>query len=247
MKMLKIKSTLALLALLAGVAQAVPDAKDILQQADMARGGGLPGLMWNVELNARDEEGEQKRGMTVKADASNSLVEFLAPEKVKGQQMVMLGRNMWFVRPGLSKPVPMSPRQRLIGMASNGDVASTNYSGDYNAKLLKEEAINDEDCYLLELNAANKGVTYDRILYWVSKKRGVGVKAEFYTLSGKLFKFAEFEYGNDIRFEGKKIPFVSKMTIHDAIDKSKVTTLAYSTIKVIKVDPAMFNLNIRAD
>lgn len=245
--MLKIKSTLALLALLAGVAQAAPDAKDILQQADMARGGGLPGLMWNVELNARDEEGEQKRGMTVKADASNSLVEFLAPEKVKGQQMVMLGRNMWFVRPGLSKPVPMSPRQRLIGMASNGDVASTNYSGDYNAKLLKEEAINDEDCYLLELNAATKGVTYDRILYWVSKKRGVGVKAEFYTLSGKLFKFAEFEYGNDIRFEGKKIPFVSKMTIHDAIDKSKVTTLAYSTIKVIKVDPAMFNLNIRAD
>ncbi len=245
--MLKIKSTLALLALLAGVAQAAPDAKDILQQADMARGGGLPGLMWNVELNARDEEGEQKRGMTVKADASNSLVEFLAPEKVKGQQMVMLGRNMWFVRPGVSKSVPMSPRQRLIGMASNGDVASTNYSGDYNAKLLKEEAINDEDCYLLELNAANKGVTYDRILYWVSKKRGVGVKAEFYTLSGKLFKFAEFEYGNDIRFEGKKIPFVSKMTIHDAIDKSKVTTLAYSTIKVIKVDPAMFNLNIRAD
>ena len=77
--------------------------------------------------------------------------------------------------------------------------------------------------------------------------RGVGVKAEFYTLSGKLFKFAEFEYGNDIRHEGKKIPFVSKMTIHDAIDKSKVTTLSYGTIKVIKVDPAMFNLNIRAD
>ena len=245
--MLKIKSTLALLALLAGVAQAAPDAKEILQQADMARGGGLPGLMWNVELNAKDEEGEQKRSMTVKADASNSLVEFLAPEKVKGQQMVMLGRNMWFVRPGLSKPVPMSPRQRLIGMASNGDVASTNYSGDYNAKLLKEEAANDEDCYLLELNAANKGVTYDKILYWVSKKRGVGVKAEFYTLSGKLFKFAEFEYGNDIRHEGKKIPFVSKMTIHDAIDKSKVTTLAYSAIKVVRIDPAIFNLNIRAD
>lgn len=245
--MLKIKSTLALLALLAGAAQAAPDAKEILQQADMARGGGLPGLMWNVELNAKDEEGEQKRGMTVKADANNSLVEFLAPEKVKGQQMVMLGRNMWFVRPGLSKPVPMSPRQRLIGMASNGDVASTNYSGDYSAKLLKEDNVNNEDCYLLELNAASKGVTYDKILYWVSKKRGVGVKAEFYTLSGKLFKFAEFEYGNDIRFEGKKIPFVSKMTIHDAIDKSKVTTLSYGTIKVVKVDPATFNLNIRAD
>jgi len=245
--MKSLKRVLPLLALLAGLTHAAPDAKEILQQADMARGGGLPGLTWNVELNSTDEEGEQKRSMTVKADASNSLVEFLAPEKVKGQQMVMQGRNMWFVRPGLSKPVPMSPRQRLIGMASNGDVASTNYSGDYNAKLLKEEAANDEDCYLLELNAANKGVTYDRILYWVSKKRGVGVKAEFYTLSGKLFKFAEFEYGNDIRHEGKKIPFVSKMTIHDAIDKSKVTTLAYSAIKVVRIDPAIFNLNIRAD
>lgn len=243
----KLKQLLPLLALLAGFTQAAPDAKEILQQADMARGGGLPGLMWSVELNARDEEGEQKRSMTVKADANNNIVEFLAPEKVKGQQMVMQGRNMWFVRPGLSKPVPMSPRQRLIGMASNGDVASTNYSGDYHAKLLPDAQANDEDCYVLELNAANKGVTYDKVLYWVSKKRGVGVKAEFYTLSGKLFKFAEFEYGNEIRHEGKKIPFVSKMTIHDAIDKSKVTTLAYSAIKVIKVDPAMFNLNIRAD
>ena len=245
--MLKIKSTLALLALLAGVTHAAPDAKEILLQADMARGGGLPVLTWSIELESRDEEGEQKRSMTVKADANNNIVEFLAPEKVKGQQMVMQGRNMWFVRPGLSKPVPMSPRQRLIGMASNGDVASTNYSGDYSARLLKEDNIHNEDCYLLELNAASKGVTYDRILYWVSKKRGVGVKAEYYTLSGKLFKFAEFEYGNDIRHEGKKIPFVSKMTIHDAIDQSKVTTLSYGTIKVIKIDPAMFNLNIRAD
>ncbi|MFO1380323.1 MAG: outer membrane lipoprotein-sorting protein [Chitinivorax sp.] len=245
--MLKIKSTLALLALLAGVTHAAPDAKEILLQADMARGGGLPGLTWSIELEARDEEGEQKRSMTVKADANNNIVEFLAPEKVKGQQMVMQGRNMWFVRPGLSKPVPMSPRQRLIGMASNGDVASTNYSGDYNAKLLAEASVNNEDCYQLELSAANKGVTYDKILYWVSKKRGVGVKAEFYTLSGKLFKFAEFDYGNEIRHDGRKIPFVSKMTIHDAIDKSKVTTLAYSAIKVVRIDPAIFNLNIRAD
>lgn len=245
--MLKLKQFLPLLALCAGFVHAAPDAKEILLHADMARGGGLPGLTWSIELESRDEEGEQKRSMMVKADANNNIVEFLAPEKVKGQQMVMQGRNMWFVRPGLSKPVPMSPRQRLIGMASNGDVASTNYSGDYNAKLLGEANVNNEDCYQLELSAANKGVTYDKILYWVSKKRGVGVKAEFYTLSGKLFKFAEFDYGNEIRHDGRKIPFVSKMTIHDAIDKSKVTTLAYSAIKVVKIDPAIFNLNIRAD
>ena len=48
--MLKIKSTLALLALLAGVTHAAPDAKEILLQADMARGGGLRRLGEGFEV-----------------------------------------------------------------------------------------------------------------------------------------------------------------------------------------------------
>ena len=40
-------------------------------------------------------------------------------------------------------------------------------------------------------SAVDKKATYDRIKYWISKERLAGVKAEFYTVSGKLFKTAD--------------------------------------------------------
>jgi hypothetical protein len=71
------------------------------------------------------------------------------------------------------------------------------------------------------------------------------VKAEFYTLSGKLFKTAEFRYDNRITLEGgETIPFVSELVIRDAIQKDKVTTLRYSHVRVQAVPDSAFNLNV---
>src|SRR5262245_1934440 len=111
-------------------------ANEILKQADRARAGGLPGVIWKVHLVTTGDDGEQTRDMIIKAAADNSHVEFLAPLKVKGQRMLIIGRNMWFAQPGLQKPVPISPRLRLTGQAANGDIASTNYSRDYEPSLV---------------------------------------------------------------------------------------------------------------
>jgi hypothetical protein len=174
---------------------------------------------------------------------SNTRVDYIAPEKIKGQRVIMVGRNMWFSRPGLQRPVPISPRQRLIGQAANGDIAATNYTSDYNAKAVGNEQIGNDNCVLFELTAKEKNVTYDRIRYWVSEKRKVGVRAEFYTVSGKLFKTASFDYGNTIEHDGLRIPFVSRMVIVDAIDTSNVTTLEYRDVRVKKPDASLFELN----
>jgi hypothetical protein len=88
-------------------------------------------------------------------------------------------------------------------------------------------------------------VTYDRIKYWVSKERLVGVQAEFYTLSGKLFKTAAFKYDNRISIDGQEaIPFVSELVIKDAIQKDRVTTMTYGKIKVEPIPDSTFNLNL---
>jgi len=97
----------------------------------------------------------------------------------------------------------------------------------------------------LDLKATNKSVTYDRIKYWVSKERLVGVKAEFYTLSGKLFKTAEFKYDNRIGITSNETaPFVSELVIRDAIQQDRVTTMTYSNIKVEPISDSTFNLNV---
>ena len=181
-----------------------PSVKDILAHADRAR-GNLAGIIWDIRITTNEEGKDETRGLTVTVKGSNTLARYTSPPTMNDRMVLMVDRNMWFIRSGLKKPVSISPRQKLMGDAANGDIASTNYADDYTGTLSGEEPVKGEACHVLDLKAASRNVTYDRIRYWVSKERLVGVKAEFYTLSGKLFKTAEFRYDNrvtDARWRG---------------------------------------------
>lgn len=235
--------SLLLSLILASTAFAAPTPREVLDRSDRSR-GKVQGLVWTVEMTSVEDGDQKKETLEVKARNEDALVTFLEPPRVKGQKLLFAGRNMWFLKPGVSKPVPISPRQKLMGQAANGDIASTNYSGDYEGVFKGEESIGGEACYVLDLTARNKNVTYDRIVYWVSKERVVGVKADFYTVSGKKFKSATFEYRNHLSLKGEKVPFVSKMVISDALRPEEVTTLAYSAVTVKDLPDSTFNLNL---
>ena len=215
--------------------------KDILRKADQAR-GNADGVEWRIDIRSVERGRQQQRTLRVRARGFNSLAEFLAPPNVKGQKLLMLDRNMWFAKPGLSKPVPISPRQKLLGGAANGDIASTNYAGDYTVVKTSEGTVNGEKCYLFDLKASDNRATYDRIRYWISMERLVGVKAEFYTVSGKMFKTAVFEYKNSITIDGKPREFISRMVITSALIKNDVTTMDYGKVVIEKIPDSVFNL-----
>ncbi|HVN94887.1 MAG TPA: outer membrane lipoprotein-sorting protein [Syntrophorhabdaceae bacterium] len=217
--------------------------QEILKKADEAR-GNAEGVEWEILIESIEAGREQQRTIRVTARNFNSLAEFLAPPNVKGQKILMLDRNMWFAKPGLSKPVPISPRQKLMGGAANGDIASTNYAGDYKIVHASEETFAGEPCYLFDLSAIDNRATYDKIKYWISKERLVGLKAEFYTVSGKMFKTAVFEYKNSIVIDGSPREFISKMIITSAIIKEDVTTMDYRKVSIKKVPDSTFNLNL---
>lgn len=221
---------------------AAPDAHSILKNSDQARGGGLQGIVWEIKLQSRDgAKMDEPQRIIVKAVDESSVAETQEPVRFKGSKLLQVERNMWLTKPGLSKPIPISPRQRMSGQASNGDIAATNYAGDYDAQMKETESLDGEPCYVLDLTAKHKRATYDKIRYWVSVKRGVGVKAEFYSVSGKLLKTARFEYDNTIEHEGRRIPFVSKMTIRDALIDAE-TTMEFGTVKVKKIAASEFDL-----
>ena len=221
---------------------AAPDAHSILKDSDQARGGGLPGIVWEIKLQSRDgDRKDEPQRILVKAVDDSSVAETQEPVRFKGSKILQVERSMWMTRPGLSKPIPISPRQRMSGQASNGDIAATNYAGDYEAELAGTENIDGEECHVLNLAAKHKRATYDKIRYWVSVKRVVGLKAEFYSVSGKLLKTARFEYGNTIEHEGKRIPFISRMTIRDALIDAE-TVMEFGTVKVKKIAASEFDL-----
>lgn len=217
--------------------------REILEKADDAR-GNVEGIEWVIEVESVERGRTQSRTLRVKARDVNSIAEYISPPRVRGRKLLMLDRNMWFVKPGLRKPIPISPRQKLMGGASNGDIASTNYAGDYKVADTFREKVDGEPCYLLDLTAISKKVTYDRIKYWISERRMVGVKAEFFTISGKMFKSAIMEYENSIMIEGKPQAFISKMVITNALVEDDVTTMTYSKAKIKKIPDSAFNLNL---
>jgi hypothetical protein len=219
--------------------------KEILHKADEAR-GNLEGITWKVYAYSFEKGSDPKHAW--KSDVTARGYDFLAlvfsPAKSKGQKLLMINHNMWFTKPGLKKPVPVSPRQKLIGDAVYGDIAATNYADDYEAATLDDEKVDEEWCYVFDLKSIKKRTTYDRIKYWVSRDQLVAVKAEYYTLSGKLFKSATFEYDNKITIRNQQRPFISSMTISDALIKDNVTTMVFSNYQIKKISAATFDLNL---
>src|SRR5882757_6614578 len=126
------------------------DAVHLLEEADHFRGD------WpSVRLKTRIENFEHGR-LTESADfdvaikGENSVVTFLSP-KNKGQVLLMRGDDMWLYLPAVSRGVRITAMQRLLGNASNGDVARLRYAIDYSAAAVAEESIDEVPCVALEL------------------------------------------------------------------------------------------------
>jgi outer membrane lipoprotein-sorting protein len=223
---------------------AASSAYDILRTADRAR-GNLEGVSWEVMLVSVERGRTQTMTFDVRARGFDVRGEALAPPKHKGNKVLMLDRNVWFYKPGLSKPVPISRRQKLLGHAVYGDIASTNYAHDYTPSPLPDESVDGERCYVFDLHAKpERKTTYDRIKYWISKQRLVGVKAEYYTVSGKKFKSATMTYSNRVEIDGEQQPFISRLSIYDKLMSDDVTTLTFSDPRLRKLPDYLFNLNL---
>ncbi len=220
-----------------------PTAQQLLQDADRARGGLASGITWTVTLTATEDGTTTTRAFLVKARGNDALSEALSPPRYKGEIMLFNDRTIWFHKPGLRKPVSISARQRLSGDAANGDIASTNYARDYEGVIDGEEDVDGEPTYRLDLKARARNVTYDRIRYWISKKRHLGVRAEFLTVGGDVFKTAQFVYGNRLKIDGTEYDFVSRMTIRDATGAGTVTVLDFEAPRAETHATSLFNIN----
>jgi hypothetical protein len=213
---------------------------EILRRADEAR-GNIAGqaVEWTISLTTTREDETKEMQLRVTNRGSDTLTEILTPEKAKGQKLLVSGGEMWFLKPGLSKPVPVPRRQKLLGDAATGDITSTDYAGEYDVVSSVEEKIDGVPCYAFDLKARTHAPSYDRIKYWIAKQRLVGMKAEFYSVSGKLLRTIALQHRDSLELGGKKRAFISKLTILDEMAKGKVTTLDFSA-PVLKTLPQDF-------
>jgi outer membrane lipoprotein-sorting protein len=211
---------------LAGHAASVPgvDAQALLMRSDTFR-NGWPAFVTHVKItNYESGKPDEERLYEVSQKGiDKTYVEFMSPRD-KGRHLLMLGDDMWIYLPDTSRPVRITPLERLSGDASNGDVARTNYAADYTAVYQRKEKVGEVECHVLELTANRKGATYQRILYWVRVEDARPVRAEFYLTSGKHIKSATFD---DYEQIGGKV-LLRRFTLYDEIRHNSHSLLEYS-------------------
>ena len=211
-------------ALVCRAAPAAPDAEALAQAVRHFR-NGWPSYVVHVKITDYEsgKPDEEHLYEVSQKGTDKTYVEFMSPRE-KGEHLLMLGDDMWIYLPDTSRPVRITPLERLTGDASNGDVARTNYAADYSPVYLRTEKVGNRDCYVLELTAKRKGATYQRILYWMRVEDARPVKAEFYLTSGKHIKSATFdEYG---LIGGQML--LRKLTLYDEILHNSHSVLEYS-------------------
>ncbi|MGD9600846.1 MAG: outer membrane lipoprotein-sorting protein [Gammaproteobacteria bacterium] len=181
----------------------------------------------NVINHAPGKTPDQRVYQVLSKGNSNTIVRTLKPASEAGQMMLMKDRELWVFLPSVSQPVRMPLSQKLTGQVANGDLARANLSGDYSPKLLRTETIEGEDHAVMELTAVDRGVTYQRVIYWVSLKTNRPYKAEFYTISGRLMKtclYTDFK-----TMDGKIRP--TRLIMKDALKKDEHSEMVYVGMK----------------
>ncbi len=220
-------------------ADSTNDAVAILKKVDVLR-NPLDSFVIDVKLTSHRKDETESRSFRVYGQGDDkSLVEFVSPASERGQYLLMLRDAMWIYIPNTSRPIRISPLQRLMGEASNGDVARTNYSVDYIPKLVGEDELEGVRALVLELTARDQDMSYRKVMLWVESSSYQPIRADFYVASGKLMKRALFNHFGTMN--GARA--VTGIEIHDLVRPGNWTEMTYSNLQVKKVPDKMFNKN----
>ena len=222
-------------ACLVAAAQGAPDPQAILAASDAVRNPAKPfGVVVTLtEYRSRKQTEANTLQVYSKADASSgqyrSLIRFVDPPRDANKLLLKNGNDLWFFDPSSKASIRLSPQQRLLGQAANGDVVTVNLAQDYKAELVGEEEVADGErvnrhAYKLALSEANPDVTYNRIELWVETASSRPIKALFYADRGRLLKTAYYrKFAPQL---GVSRP--TEIVIIDGLDPNWVTVMRYS-------------------
>lgn len=240
-------------AIVVGLACAAPmargsnDAQSLLTASDAVRNPGQP---FKVTVTLVDfDKGKQVDSTTLASYARMmessgqfaTLVKFVEPARDAGKLMLKNGNDLWFFDPATKASIRISPQQRLLGEAANGDVITVNLSRDYRATYGAEESVRDGErkdrrAHRLMLTAATPDATYASAELWIDKDTRQPIKARFIADSGQLLKTTY--YRRYQRQLGADRP--TEMVIIDGLNPQQVTLVQLSDFSARNIPPTWF-------
>jgi hypothetical protein len=195
----------ALLASTAWPALAAPSAREIMDKVTVTR--KLDGSEAQVKMTTIDDKGQaRERELTMATklyDAGKTekrVYRFVSPADVQGTSILVFDYeakpdDVWIYLPALRKTRRIVSSQRAQSfMGSEFSYGDLNIPAldDFDYKLVKEETVKGEPCWVIDLTPKSKDVAdsdgYSKKTYWVSKDKFAVLRGLYYDKDGKLLK-----------------------------------------------------------
>ncbi len=148
------------------------------------------------------------------------LLVFLKPTDVEGVALLTWqhkgkSEDQWIYMPALGKKLKRiasgSKKGYFMGTDFTYEDLSADKIDDYSYKIIKEEKLNNDDCYVIEAVASNpetkKETGYSKKIYWIRKDIFFAVKIEYYdkrNRHSKTQQMFEIEKTEGTRYRAKK-------------------------------------------
>ena len=161
----------------------------------------------------------------------------LKPENLMGQGYLRMEDNLWFYDPESRKFTHSSMKESFQGTeAKNSDFGQWSLSEDYKVNGSSESKLGSHEVWILELEAVHNEVTYPHKKVWITKKDGLLLKSEDYSLTKRLLRTALYTSYKKVgtSFVADKFQFI------DALVPGKKTSLNLSEISVAKIPDNVF-------
>jgi outer membrane lipoprotein-sorting protein len=221
------KSLIAALLVAACGSAAAQDVAAILRKADSYRLRDASSQVDTLVQTFKDgKQDKEKRYQVLLRPGGKALILFRSPGEA-GQKVLMSGDDFWMMLPGSSRPIRITPLQKLLGDASTGDIATMTWSGDYTGSVAREVEIDGVSCLELELAATRKTLSYQRVVLHVAKTDHRPVHADLYATSNKRLKQARFSQ--------------DRMVLVDEIKTGRETVVTTLAVKPRQFGDELFN------
>lgn len=177
--------------------------------------------------------------------ASMTLI-FTKPKSEEGKGYLILGRNIFFYDPSVGNWSRRTERDRIGGSsARRSDFDAPHFSDDYTAQWLTDEKVGSVSTVKVELRAKpGIEVAYPVIRLWVDPVTMQTLRAENYSLSGKLLRSVLFVEWLKTYSESKKADVWTPKLMKLTSEEDNVETIAVT--RSVSTQPHAANVFTKA-
>ncbi|MBN2008009.1 outer membrane lipoprotein-sorting protein [candidate division KSB1 bacterium] len=151
-------------------------------------------------INAQGDQRVREIKQFIKdfGDSEKKIMFFVSPADVRNTSFMNWSYDeedkdddQWIYLPALKKTKRISSDSKsdyFMGSDFTYDDLGDRHPSDDTHKLLREETVDDEACYVVESIPKDEEYMYSRTVTWILKDKWIGLKKEFYDEDGELLK-----------------------------------------------------------